>query len=630
MTEGFESGRSHDLRRLVELAPAMLSYWDRDLRCSFASSSFARRFGVDPREVRGRTLVAFIGLEALASLQAPIARVMSGQACTIELNEGLVPGSQVHTVWSWVPELVKGNVLGAVLQLTDVTRLKQTEAALRAGEQRFRAFSESAPFGVYHSDAQGRRSYTNRRWQEIFALAPEAGLGYGWLEAVHPQDRDRVLACWTERATSGAEFELEYRVRRAAGDVRIVHSRATPVRSDDGAVSGFVGADEDVTRQRDAEQRLRANEAFLDRTGRIAAVGGWQMDLRSGVIDWSPQIRRLHEVGVGYEPRLEQVLDFYAPHVRSTISAAVQKAIRQGIPWDLELPFVTANGRPLWVRSIGEVEREDGVPARLLGAIQDVTEHRQRALDLAREQSLRMDTERQVEDLDALLRERNEMLDVLAHEVRQPLNNASAALQSAANAVSALDDPSALRRVVRAQTVMSNVLASIDNTLAVASLLAHSQTVQREDTDIDMLVAVAIADMPTHERARVRIERLTTTRTAAVDMNLMRLALRNLLANALKFSAPGSPVALRVADSDDPLALLIDVVDQGEGVDPSLVPRLFERGVRGQRGHGPMGHGLGLYIVRRVMELQSGRALLADNAPGNVTFRLMIEPVPDN
>jgi signal transduction histidine kinase len=294
-------------------------------------------------------------------------------------------------------------------------------------------------------------------------------------------------------------------------------------------------------------------------------------------------------------------------------------------PWDSVLPLVTARGRTIWVRAFGEVEREEGQPVRLVGAIQDVTESHLRQVEFLKEQALREQVEQHARELGVLLDERGEMLDVLAHEVRQPLNNASAALQSAAAGLADLGERDTSQRLARAQAVLTHVLASIDNTLAVAALLVRAEPIARSDTDIDTLIAVTIADMPAAERHRVKVERATSTRTASMDMSLVRLALRNLLSNALTCSPPGAPVTIRVSELDDPLALVIEVADQGTGVSADLLPRLFERGARESRSGGRGGSGLGLYIVRKVMELHGGRVELVRNRPDGATMRLVIE-----
>jgi len=227
---------------------------------------------------------------------------------------------------------------------------------------------------------------------------------------------------------------------------------------------------------------------------------------------------------------------------------------------------------------------------------------------------------------DALVKltERSDMLDVLAHEVRQPLNNASAALQAASATLQRRGDTAVDEPLRRAETVLSDVRASIDNTLATASLLVGAERAHAEDTDIDTLLAMAIRDLPATEAGRVRIERATATRTAALDGSLMRLALRNLLSNALRYSPRTEPVVLRVADSDAPLALVIDVIDHGPGIATDLLGQMFDRGGRRPQSAGARRQGLGLFIVRRVMELHGGTVQMERTGPDGTTMRLLI------
>lgn len=265
---------------------------------------------------------------------------------------------------------------------------------------------------------------------------------------------------------------------------------------------------------------------------------------------------------------------------------------------------------------------QDGIVRGFMVQVTEVTQLKEVQAALRQEQALRAQAEEHSRELKALLTERSEMLDVLAHEVRQPLNNASAAIQSAAAALRAAGETLGTTSLTRAQAVMSQVLANIDNTLAVASLLARQEPADRLDTDIDTLVSVVIADMPASERDRIHVERLTATRTASMDMGLMRLAVRNLLSNALKFSPPRAPVQVRLLDSDEPLALVIEVSDVGGGLEPQVAQRLFQRGVKGSSVSS--GHGLGLYIVRRVMELHGGSVELARTDATGTTMRLVL------
>ena len=256
-----------------------------------------------------------------------------------------------------------------------------------------------------------------------------------------------------------------------------------------------------------------------------------------------------------------------------------------------------------------------------------------RTTELAREQERRLQTELRLQEQatshserERLLAQREEMLAVLAHEVRQPLNNASAALQSATEAMSAAqgDRLAAQTRLGRASAVLTQITSSLDNTLADAVLLGDTKPITRQDTDIDTFVNLVLAEIEPMQRDRVVRERATNTRTASMNAGLMRLALRNLLGNALAYSPADQPVVVRISDSDEPLALVIEVCDQGDGIPPELLPRLFTRGARAADGQQRHGHGLGLYIVQRIMAMHGGEVKLQQSAPRGLTMSLVI------
>jgi PAS domain S-box-containing protein len=142
------------------------------------------------------------------------------------------------------------------------------------------------------------------------------------------------------------------------------------------------------TREQERE-RLRKSEEFLDRTGRLAGIGGWEVDLQTNEVTWSAETCRIHAAAPGYLPTLEEGLSMFPPDARQTLSAAVATASSGGPGWDLELPLIRFDNRRIWARTAGAVDFRDGKPVRLSGAIQDVTsavEARQ-ALTLANERT---------------------------------------------------------------------------------------------------------------------------------------------------------------------------------------------------------------------------------------------------
>ena len=142
----------------------------------------------------------------------------------------------------------KGEVLGATKIIRDIREQAHAARAVAQSEARFRALSDSSPLGVFAFDPLGACTYTNARWQAIFAMTLQQSLGDGWAKALHPDDRASVFAEWHRTSTLGVEFDMAFRIVRPDGDVHFVRSRSQAMVDTEGLVTGFVGSVEDVTK----------------------------------------------------------------------------------------------------------------------------------------------------------------------------------------------------------------------------------------------------------------------------------------------------------------------------------------------------------------------------------------------
>ena len=124
-----------------------------------------------------------------------------------------------------------------------------------------------------------------------------------------------------------------------------------------------------------------------DRIGSLARIGTWELNVEANTLDWSEQTRLIHEVDPDYIPQLETALNFFAEESRPILKAAIEKSITTGEPYDLVLKFISAKGRKLSVRAIGEPEFADGRCIRLAGLFQDISERveREKLLQLLNE-----------------------------------------------------------------------------------------------------------------------------------------------------------------------------------------------------------------------------------------------------
>ncbi|MEM5581536.1 PAS-domain containing protein [Roseibium sp. AS2] len=122
-------------------------------------------------------------------------------------------------------------------------------------------------------------------------------------------------------------------------------------------------------------QKLAAGKHdLLQEVTSVSGVGGWEIDLNTNVVTWTDKTCEIHEVESGFQPDVKTALSFYPEEYRDEITTAVNRGIKEGIGWDLELPFITAKGRHTWVRAVGRPILENGTVSRLVGAFQDITE----------------------------------------------------------------------------------------------------------------------------------------------------------------------------------------------------------------------------------------------------------------
>lgn len=258
------------------------------------------------------------------------------------------------------------------------------EKALSASEAQHRALVEQQSDLIGLCRPTGELVYANPAYARQFGRTPSEMVGTNLFDRVDPMDQAQVRERLEGAFHSGEAHSGENRLLTADGHTIWV-AWTTRLQRDQNGQALLHSVGRDITDRKLAEEALHASQQFLYRTGQVAGVGGWELDLRSQRITWSEQTRRIHEVDDAYVPTLENAIQFFAPEARPEIEAALAQALHTGQPWDLELGFVTGSGRHAWVRVVGEVMHEHGEPARMVGAIQDVTQRKHLERQLSRQ-----------------------------------------------------------------------------------------------------------------------------------------------------------------------------------------------------------------------------------------------------
>jgi diguanylate cyclase (GGDEF)-like protein/PAS domain S-box-containing protein len=285
----------------------------------------------------------------------------------------------------WVDSLIvpfldsSGEVERYISIRSDITSRKQAETNLLAEQKTLAAIIEGTGAGSWEWNVQTGHTRFNEQWAKILGYRLEELSPVSintWRELTHPDDlivADRLIK--RHLCGESPRYECEFRIRNCYGQWVWVLARGKLLsHTPTGEPEWMFGTQLDINLRKQQEEALRKNQALLNRTGQIAGIGGWEVDLESGVIFWSDETRRIHGVDSGYKPDIAKAINFYAPEAQPIIQAAVERAMATGEGWDLELPFIQQSGQHIWVRAVGSVEFEHDRPVRIVGAFQNITE----------------------------------------------------------------------------------------------------------------------------------------------------------------------------------------------------------------------------------------------------------------
>ncbi|QLH80759.1 PAS domain S-box protein [Halosimplex pelagicum] len=274
-----------------------------------------------------------------------------------------------------------------VCVVRDITERKAREREVERTADLLGRAEEMADLGgwtVDLADEQPQRVRWTDNLYNIWGVDREEGpLTDGVLDLVHPDEReahgDRI-----RRATEAGEpWDTEYRIRAADGTERWIRSICEPV-VEGGDTVELRGSIQDITDRKEREQELERTKDLLQQAGRIAAVGGWELDLTGPEpeMTWSDELYRLHGISPDTDIDVERAVEFYHPDDREEIRDYFRRAVEVGESYDMEVRL-RADESVRWVRAIGEpVRDDDGDVVRVRGSIQDITEQKERELAL--------------------------------------------------------------------------------------------------------------------------------------------------------------------------------------------------------------------------------------------------------
>ncbi len=165
---------------------------------------------------------------------------------------------------------MSSEITGGVIVCRDITERKQAEAVLKESEERFRHMANNAPFMVWLTDSTSYCTFLSDSWYEFTGQTEETGLGWGWINAAHPEDREHAMKVFLTANERQEPYSVEFRVRRSDGRYSWVLDAAAPRFTESGQFEGYIGSAIDITERKQVETE-RDMVLQLEKTARAEA-----------------------------------------------------------------------------------------------------------------------------------------------------------------------------------------------------------------------------------------------------------------------------------------------------------------------------------------------------------------------
>jgi PAS domain S-box-containing protein len=373
---------------LGAISDAPVCVLDRELRLvEYLWGREERSYGFTPSEILGKRFSDLVSAEDAAPVEQAVREVFeSGEPRRLTSDFGLPVGRIAFDVRLDPIRGPTGEVENVLSTSYDVTERQRAQEALRESERLFASLAEAAPVGIVRIDARGDLVYANRVTQEIVGLPWERMKGTGWIDAVLPDDREKVAALRLEdlAATGGRDVEVSF--LHPDGSIVCALTRSIVAPSAGGAHGGFLAILLDITERKRFEEALRESEHRYATLAETLPLGVWRTDAATRMVYAN---HRLWEI-LDLVPESLVDLDLGAVTARVASERRVdpsevvrlwplaEMAVREKTGAEFEMRWRTADGRTRWlyVRAVPELDSA-GTFIGHVGALADITERKQ-------------------------------------------------------------------------------------------------------------------------------------------------------------------------------------------------------------------------------------------------------------
>ena len=401
--------------------------------------------------------------------------------------------------------------------------------------------------------------------------------------------------------------DFEYRFFTQNKDIIWVCHNAIPIFENNEVIkiqSNIIN----ITKQKKVQENLRnikinleENEILLNKTGEMAKIGAWEINLKNQSLKWTNEIYKIHEVSFDFIPNFERAIAFCDEISREIIQKAVSEAIKAEKPFDVKLSIITAKGNKKKARVIGEIKKEDNSVSIIYGVFQDITEYELLQNKLIEEK----------EKAEEANKAKSQFLSNISHEIRTPLNG----IIGLTDLLYESEENNAKKEFMKGIVYSGEILLElINNILDIAKIEAGKYELAKNKINLktfaEQLSAVFKNSLQENIIYSYFVDNNIDFDIIGDEIRLKQIVI-NLFNNSKKFTEKGNiifEIKLDKSNETNTQNIIFSLKDTGTGIKKENFNLIFEKFTQENmtidKKYG--GSGLGLAIVKELVNLMKG------------------------
>ena len=393
----------HD--RFINLSNNLICIAGMDGYFKFVSPAWEKILGYSKEELLSKPFLTFIHPEDHHKNDAEVAKLAAGVS-SVDFENRYIhkDGSVRFILWTATPIPEEKVIYCIGKDITERRRAEEEEVKalekLKASEVCREFYIKATGQVDWTTNAQGEVEEDIPLWRAYTGQSTKDIRGWGWLEAIHPEDAERTTGNWQKAVQTKSNYETEFRVRGKDGKYRWFLTKAAPLFDDDGEIREWMGTCIDIHDMRQVTEALRESEERLRLALAAADMGTWRwvpatnQDTRDGSFN-----RILGLDPVESTQPVEDFVERAHPDDRGTVQEDIQTAARERKPYEAEFRIVRPDGEVRWLydRGIGNYD-DKGEMTHMTGAVVDITE-RKRAEEIIKHSALELEIRNRIAEV---------------------------------------------------------------------------------------------------------------------------------------------------------------------------------------------------------------------------------------